>query len=445
MTAPLRIGLIGAGRIGSSHAEIIARRVPDARLVAVADPRPGVAAGAGRAAGRGGVRRPAGADRCRRRRRRRDHRVVDRALRADRGRGGRGQAGLLREADVDDARRRPTARSRPRRTPASSSRSASTAGSPPTSRAAHRLIADGGDRYAAADALADPRPGAGQPRRRTAVDGLHPDPDPRLRQPALAQPRRRSAVEVYATADALVAPDFKDAGLLDTAVVVITFDNGARAVAEASFSATYGYDVRGEVFGSGGMVTRSATRRPARWSCTTATGRSAPTVRGDVELFLDAYTGEFAEFVAAVREGRPPAVTGEDARRALADRPGVHRVGAGATHRWRSPRPTGELHPGRLRRDGLPRPAARRTRTPHPRRRVRRRDLGLDQARPGRAGRDRCALHVDDRLRLRRPDRPRRRRHPRWPPRASRSRPRAPSAGRPSTCTAPASTAAASR
>ena len=62
-------------------------------------------------------------------------------------------------------------------------------------------------------------------------------------------------VEVYATADALVAPDFKEAGLLDTAVVLITFDNGARAVAEASFSATYGYDVRGEVFGSAGMVT----------------------------------------------------------------------------------------------------------------------------------------------------------------------------------------------
>jgi myo-inositol 2-dehydrogenase/D-chiro-inositol 1-dehydrogenase len=63
------------------------------------------------------------------------------------------------------------------------------------------------------------------------------------------------SVEVYATADALVAPDSKDAGLLDTAVVVITFDNGARAMAEASFSAAYGYDVRGEVFGSKGMVT----------------------------------------------------------------------------------------------------------------------------------------------------------------------------------------------
>src|SRR5215211_3459465 len=70
-------------------------------------------------------------------------------------------------------------------------------------------------------------------------------------------------VEVYATADALVAPDFKASGLLDTAIVVITFDNGARAVAEASFSAAYGYDVRGEVFGSHGMVTMGGAPRSA--------------------------------------------------------------------------------------------------------------------------------------------------------------------------------------
>ena len=55
-------------------------------------------------------------------------------------------------------------------------------------------------------------------------------------------------VEVYATADALVAPYFKGFGMLDTAIVVITFDNGARAIPEASFSAAYGYDVRAEVF-----------------------------------------------------------------------------------------------------------------------------------------------------------------------------------------------------
>ena len=52
-TVPL--GLIGAGRIGSSHAGIIARRVPGADLVAVADPRPGVAEALGASFGARGV------------------------------------------------------------------------------------------------------------------------------------------------------------------------------------------------------------------------------------------------------------------------------------------------------------------------------------------------------------------------------------------------------
>jgi myo-inositol 2-dehydrogenase/D-chiro-inositol 1-dehydrogenase len=124
-------------------------------------------------------------------------------------------------------------------------------------------------------------------------------------------------IEVYATADALVAPDFADAGLLDTAVVIVTYSNGARAVAEASFSAAYGYDVRGEVFGSKGMATAGdAARSSAR--IFTAAGAAYDTARSDTELLRDAYTAEFVEFVAAVRERRAPSVTGADARRALA-------------------------------------------------------------------------------------------------------------------------------
>jgi myo-inositol 2-dehydrogenase/D-chiro-inositol 1-dehydrogenase len=50
----------------------------------------------------------------------------------------------------------------------------------------------------------------------------------------------------------------------------------------------------------------------------TADGLSQDTARGDVELLVEAYAAEFVEFTAAVREGRAPQVTGEDARRALA-------------------------------------------------------------------------------------------------------------------------------
>jgi myo-inositol 2-dehydrogenase/D-chiro-inositol 1-dehydrogenase len=125
------------------------------------------------------------------------------------------------------------------------------------------------------------------------------------------------AVEVYATADALVEPDWRDRGLLDTAVVVVRFDNGATGVAEACFEAAYGYDVRGEVFGSGGMATMGDGRRSGM-VFSGAAGRLVDTVRGDQELLADAYVAELAAFVASVRTGTPPPVGGEDARAALA-------------------------------------------------------------------------------------------------------------------------------
>ncbi len=124
-------------------------------------------------------------------------------------------------------------------------------------------------------------------------------------------------VDVFAVGDALVEPDWRDQGLLDTAVVTVRFDNGAVGTAEACFHATYGYDVRGEVFGSGGMATMGHGRRTTM-TFSGAAGRLSETVRGDQELFAPAYTAELAAFVDAVRTHSPAPVTGEDARAALA-------------------------------------------------------------------------------------------------------------------------------
>ena len=96
------------------------------------------------------------------------------------------------------------------------------------------------------------------------------------------------------------------------------FDNGAVGTAEACFEAAYGYDVRGEVFGSGGMATMGDGRADrhgvlrrgrAGWPRPSAATRSC---------CADAYTAELAAFVDAVRAGTPAPVTGEDARAALA-------------------------------------------------------------------------------------------------------------------------------
>ncbi|MDQ0799018.1 Gfo/Idh/MocA family oxidoreductase [Arthrobacter sp. SLBN-112] len=130
-------------------------------------------------------------------------------------------------------------------------------------------------------------------------------------------------VRVHAVADALVAPELRPNGLQDTAVVTITYSNGAIAVAEANFNALYGYDVRGEVFGSAGMITVGGPQHSSATSYTSS-GIGAATVRLNTELFFDAYTAELAEFVTGVESGRDGrqqaagAPRGIDARNALA-------------------------------------------------------------------------------------------------------------------------------
>ncbi|MCU1607590.1 MAG: oxidoreductase domain protein [Modestobacter sp.] len=313
--APVGIALVGSGRMGAFHAETLARRLPGARLVAVADPAPGAA---GRVAG------PLGARPC-----------TD-------------VAELWQDPRVDAV-----VIATPARTHADLVVAAADAGKgvfcekpmavtlPDADRAIDAARASGvvlqvgfNRRFApdwrAARALLDagslgtPRllrsltrdPGGFDPARVSPdtifLETLIHDFDTlRFLNPGA------EAVEVFATADALVEPGWRDRGLLDTAVVVIRFDNGAVATAEACFEAAYGYDVRGEVLGSGGMATMGDGRRTGMTFSGTG-GRVVETVRGDQELFAEAYTAELAAFADAVRTGAPAPVTGEDARAALA-------------------------------------------------------------------------------------------------------------------------------
>jgi myo-inositol 2-dehydrogenase / D-chiro-inositol 1-dehydrogenase len=125
------------------------------------------------------------------------------------------------------------------------------------------------------------------------------------------------AVEVFAMADTLIAPEYRERGLLDTAVVCVRFANGALATADASFRAVYGYDVRAEVFGSAGMATVGEGRLDSAWHYGPA-GVSRPHAHWFLDLFGAAYTAELAHFVDCVATGRPAVVTGQDGRASLA-------------------------------------------------------------------------------------------------------------------------------
>lgn len=317
LNKPVNVGLIGAGRIGSFHAETIARRLVDANLAAIADPVPGAAeqlaqklecpiattdpmellanpdigaviiatparfhAGIVEAAAKAGkaifCEKPMALT----------IEEAERAIAAAKEAGVVLQVGFNRRWDQAFAE-------------------------------GHAAILDGqvGTPQLLRSLTRDPGPYKGDPAKTPQwtifYETLIHDFDTLLWLNAGAKP-----VEVYAVADALIRPDFKDAGHLDTAVVTIRFDNGAMAVAEANFSALYGYDVRGEVFGSAGMVTMGDVRRSSM-TLFGALGVSNDTWRLDAHHFVGAYTAQFAAFIKSVQTGETSGPSGEDARAAL--------------------------------------------------------------------------------------------------------------------------------
>ena len=81
--------------------------------------------------------------------------------------------------------------------------------------------------------------------------------------------------EVYAMGTSLVDPRIGQAGDVDTAIVTLTFENGALGVIDNSRRAAYGYDQRVEVFGSLGMATAPFACPPQRaWKATSPSSSS---------------------------------------------------------------------------------------------------------------------------------------------------------------------------
>ena len=312
---PVAVGLLGTGRMGSFHAETLARRLPGARLAAVADPAPGAA-----------------------------QQLADR-LGCPQALTDPGQ--LLADPAVDAV-----VIATPARTHAGRVEAAARAGKAVYCEKPMALTLADADRAIAAAREAGVPLQVGFNRRydagfRAAHDKIAAGDigtpqvlrsltrDPKLADPARIPPWTifletlihdfdalrflnpgAEPVEVFALADALVRPDFRNRGLLDTAIVTVRFDNGALATAEASFQAVYGYDVRGEVLGSAGMLT-VGDLRSTHLTTYGPDGISAGCVGYDQDLFRSAYIAELADFTDCVRTGRAPAVTGQDARAAL--------------------------------------------------------------------------------------------------------------------------------
>ncbi|MCO6444167.1 MAG: inositol 2-dehydrogenase [Anaerolineae bacterium] len=121
---------------------------------------------------------------------------------------------------------------------------------------------------------------------------------------------------VYAETAALVYPELTTVGDVDNAQITLKFESGGLGNIEVSRTAKYGYDIRGEVVGTEGALQIGYLQETAVLTLTKAG------VRHDVvphfpERFGPAYTAQIAAFVTCVRDGKPPAVTAQDARAAL--------------------------------------------------------------------------------------------------------------------------------
>ena len=124
-------------------------------------------------------------------------------------------------------------------------------------------------------------------------------------------------VEVSAMAACLVDPAIGQAGDIDTAVVTLKTKSGKLAQISNSSRATYGYDQRIEVHGSGGLL-RADNQYATTVQKATGDGFSSdPVLNFFLERYTPAYRAEMDTFVTGVLEGKPLNPTGEDGLKAL--------------------------------------------------------------------------------------------------------------------------------
>lgn len=120
------------------------------------------------------------------------------------------------------------------------------------------------------------------------------------------------AAEVHAYGSVLVDPVFAKYEDVDTAIVTIQFTNGALGVIDNSRKAVYGYDQRVEVFGSGGSVA-VANDYPNTAEIHTADGvRRDKPLHFFLERYNEAYKNETEQFISCILENRDVPVSGHD-------------------------------------------------------------------------------------------------------------------------------------
>jgi len=122
---------------------------------------------------------------------------------------------------------------------------------------------------------------------------------------------------VFASASVLVDPEIGRLGDFDSASIILTTKSGRIAQISNSRRASYGYDQRIEVHGSEGLVSAENLRAT---NVEVATGdgyRREPLLNFFMTRYTDAYRNEIAAFIAALENGKPATPSGDDGLKAL--------------------------------------------------------------------------------------------------------------------------------
>jgi myo-inositol 2-dehydrogenase/D-chiro-inositol 1-dehydrogenase len=120
--------------------------------------------------------------------------------------------------------------------------------------------------------------------------------------------------DIFAAGGVMVDPAIGEAGDIDTTVITLRYESGVIGTIDNSRQAVYGYDQRVEVFGSEGVVVVS-NNTPDTAVVSDATGvHSSLPLFFFVERYTGAYIAELRAFVECVLQDKAPPVTGIDGR-----------------------------------------------------------------------------------------------------------------------------------
>ena len=121
---------------------------------------------------------------------------------------------------------------------------------------------------------------------------------------------------VYARGGSYVHKAFEGVNDADNTVVLAGFEDGKTAVISASRTAFHGHDTHTEITGSKGILKVGLTPLKNRVEIFDSGGARGECVKDFFERFSDGFLAEAQEFADCIREGRKPAVSARDGRRA---------------------------------------------------------------------------------------------------------------------------------